>query len=348
MTALKKITIVGGGLAGLTVGIGLRQHGLPVTLFEAGRLPRHRVCGEFISGRGQQTLERLGLRELFDRAGAGQAETAAFYSTRFRGPARRLPTPALCLPRFKMDALLARRFAELGGELRENSRWREAGFGEGVVRATGRKAQPVERGVRWCGLKVHARRVALEADLEMHLGADGYVGLCRLDDGKVNVCGLFRRAVASATDERVRWQELLQGVEGSPLGEHMAEAEFDLDSFCAVAGLSLAPHRALGRNECVLGDALTMIPPITGNGMSMAYEAAETAIEPLAAYSQGAMGWSEAQRSLAGQLDRNFASRLAWARAFQRLAFHPVLREALLPLIFHSEWLWRWVFEKTR
>jgi flavin-dependent dehydrogenase len=348
MTSLKPITVVGGGLAGLTVGIGLRQHGIPVTLWEAGHIPRHRVCGEFISGRGQQALERLGLRELFVRAGAGQAETAAFYSGKFRGPVRRLPVPALCLTRFQMDALLARRFVELGGELRENTRWREAAFGEGVVRATGRKAQPVERGVRWCGFKVHARRVALEADLEMHLRADGYVGLCRLDEGRVNVCGLFRRPVAGAEDERVRWQELLQGVEGSPLRERMAGAEFDEDSFCAVAGLPLAPQRAQGRPECALGDALTMIPPITGNGMSMAYEAAETAIEPLAAYSNGTVTWREAQANLARQLDQTFAGRLAWARALQGLAFRPLLREATLPLIFHSEWLWRLVFEKTR
>ena len=50
------LTIVGGGLAGLTLGIGLRQRGVPVTVYEAGRYPRHRVCGEFISGRGQKTF----------------------------------------------------------------------------------------------------------------------------------------------------------------------------------------------------------------------------------------------------------------------------------------------------
>src|SRR5689334_24684769 len=57
----KAITIVGGGLAGLTLGIGLRQRDVPVTVVEAGTYPRHRVCGEFISGRGQDSLQRLGL-----------------------------------------------------------------------------------------------------------------------------------------------------------------------------------------------------------------------------------------------------------------------------------------------
>ena len=55
----KGITIVGGGLAGLTLGIALRQQQVPVTVWEAGRYPRHRVCGEFISGSGQATRARL-------------------------------------------------------------------------------------------------------------------------------------------------------------------------------------------------------------------------------------------------------------------------------------------------
>ena len=73
--APKPIIIVGGGLAGLTLGVGLRQQGVPVTVWESGRYPRHRVCGEFISGRGQAALDRLGLLPRVMAAGARAAET---------------------------------------------------------------------------------------------------------------------------------------------------------------------------------------------------------------------------------------------------------------------------------
>src|SRR5277367_5183341 len=100
MTAKRQITIVGGGLAGLTLGIGLRQHEIPVTILEAGAYPRHRVCGEFISGRGQKSLMRLGLADWLARQAAVYARTAAFFTaSRTSGP-RSLPTPALCLSRF--------------------------------------------------------------------------------------------------------------------------------------------------------------------------------------------------------------------------------------------------------
>src|SRR5881392_454524 len=101
---MKPITIAGGGLAGLTLGIGLRQRGVPVIVREAGSYPRHRVCGEFISGRGQNTLERLALRDSIIQAGAIMARNAAFFSNRASSPVRSLPTPALCLSRFTLDS----------------------------------------------------------------------------------------------------------------------------------------------------------------------------------------------------------------------------------------------------
>jgi len=42
--------VVGGGLAGLSSAIGMAQMGLKVLVLEKGNLPRHKVCGEFISG----------------------------------------------------------------------------------------------------------------------------------------------------------------------------------------------------------------------------------------------------------------------------------------------------------
>src|SRR5579863_2602966 len=95
------VTIIGGGLAGLTLGIGLRQRGVPVTVQEAGDYPRHRVCGEFISGGGQVVLERLGLLPQFHNAGAVYARTAVFLSGAAKSPVRKLATPALCLSRYK-------------------------------------------------------------------------------------------------------------------------------------------------------------------------------------------------------------------------------------------------------
>jgi len=344
---LRPITIAGGGLAGLTLGIGLRQKGITVTVLEAGRYPRHRVCGEFISGRGQDVLARLGLREAFLQAGAIPARTAAFFLGQAGSPVRPLPRPALSLSRLTMDALLARLFREAGGELREDERWHEGDAAEGIVRANGRRLGPAGNGWHWFGLKVHARNVMLCADLEMHGARQGYVGISRLHGGEVNVCGLFRRP-ARRHEASVPWRELIQGQPGTPLRQRMAGAEVNESSFCAVAGLSLRPQRADAENECVIGDALTMIPPVTGNGMSMAIEAAEIAIRPLAAYSGGEITWTQAKRAIARGCDSAFAQRLTWAQWLHWMMFTPVLRAGLGRLALNSDWLWRTMFGRTR
>lgn len=340
----KPITIVGGGLAGLTLGIGLRQRGVPVTLWEAGRYPHHRVCGEFISGRGLKSLDQLGLRGRLEAAGAVPARTAAFFSTTRSAPPRPLPSTALCLSRHVLDDLLAKEFCNAGGQLHTGARWTGREFSEGVVRATGRRAQPEENGVRWFGLKIHARNVTLTADLEMHLSPNGYVGLCRLIGGEVNVCGLFRRGAASDGGPRER----LRGQPGSPLHQRLSAAEFDENSLCAVAGLPMRPHRASKRGECCVGDAITMIPPVTGNGMSMAFESAELALNPLTRWSRGEISWPAAQQTLARRCDTAFARRLIWARWLQTLLLSARWQRPLLLLAGRSDWLWRFWFGRTR
>lgn len=359
--APKPITIVGGGLAGLTLGIGLRRREVPVTVWEAGHYPRHRVCGEFISGRGQETLSRLGLRELLENAGAVSAATAAFFSTTRSSPPRPLPSHAICLSRYTMDHVLAVEFKKLGGELHEGQRWSSAGVHasactdrlkpelqpEGLVRATGRRAQATENGTRWFGLKVHARNVELTADLEMHVLPRGYVGLCRVNGGAVNVCGLFRRRAGEDRTPQ-SWREWLCAEPGSPLHGRLATAEFEENSFCAVAGISLRPQRATARTECCIGDSITMIPPVTGNGMSMAFESAEMAMTPLLAWSRGEVPWVEVQQAVARRCDAAFGRRLAWAKWLQWMMLAPSLQNVLVRFVSRSERFWRTAFEQTR
>jgi len=347
MPAPKPIQIIGGGLAGLTLGIALRRQQIPVTILEAGRYPRHRVCGEFISGRGQTTIARLGLRQLLDNSGAVNARTVAFHSATKSSLVQRLPSAATCVSRFALDAALAKLFRDLGGELCEGQRAPMKKTGEGCVRATGRRAQAGDNGGHWFGLKIHARNVALNADLEMHFSPRGYVGLCKINGDEVNICGLFRKG-AGDSGAASSGRELLRGQNGSPLHERLARAEFDESSLCAVAGLSLRPQRAVARPEICIGDAVTMIPPVTGNGMSMAFESAELAIAPLAAWSRGQTSWDAARQKIALDCDALFTRRLRWAKWLQRLVLTPVLQNPLLALASRSDWFCRTAFKQTR
>ena len=139
-------------------------------------------------------MERLGLLSLLERAGAIRVHSAAFISGRNQSPVRNLSDAGawpFALPagfhlgaeNFNVSAANCIPSAALG---------RKRILGEGIVRASGRRAQSTENGWRWFGLKAHARNVNLSADLEMHVSADHYVGVNRINGGEVNVCGLFR------------------------------------------------------------------------------------------------------------------------------------------------------------
>jgi 2-polyprenyl-6-methoxyphenol hydroxylase-like FAD-dependent oxidoreductase len=358
MGNLRAITIVGGGLAGLTLGIGLRQRGIPVTIWEAGRYPRHRVCGEFISGQGQETLARLGLRSKIIESGAIKANTAMFISGKTKSPVHSLRRPAHCLSRFALDALLAKTFRELGGRLREEEPWPKSTCDKGVVRANGRRAHITDDHWIWFGLKVHARELPLEADLEMHIVRNGYVGLTRLPNKEVDVCGLFRRRADSRKDARDStgtppnlphgWQIAFDGNPPIDLCKRLSSATFDRASACSVAGISLRPQRAADLSELCVGDALTMTPPVTGNGMSMAFESAELAVGPLVAYSHGKIDWPQARQTVARDCDRAFSRRLAWARVLQWMMFSRIFKGPMAALILRSNWLWQTMFTHTR
>ena len=96
------------------------------------------------------------------------------------------------------------------------------------------------------------------------------------------------------------------------------------------------------------GDTLTMTPPVTGNGMAMAFESAEMAVEPLAAYSHGRLNWTQAQQQIARRCAAAFSRRLAETRWLQWTMISPALQSRLGPILLRSEWLWRLMFTQTR
>ena len=346
MATPRSITIVGGGLAGLTLGLALRQRKVPVSVWEARGYPRHKVCGEFISGRGLDVLARLGWQEPLCRAGACWARTAAFYAGKSVLGQLELPQPALCLSRYVLDEQLARQFRHAGGELHEHEHWKHDEITEGVVRASGRRTESCVDGWRWLGLKVHARGVHLQADLEVHLLDDGYVGLCRLHDA-VNVCGLFRSRTAHAQLKQ-GWAERFRDRPPSALYDRLGEAEFDSTTFCAVAGFRLAPQSLTDSSQCTIGDALTMIPPMTGNGMSMALEAADLAVEPLIRYSHNEASWTSACQEIAACCRKRFTTRLRWADGLHRILFSGTGKRLLLASAPRFPRLLRVLFDRTR
>jgi len=310
----KEVVIAGGGLAGLSLGVGLRGRGVPVTVHEAGHYPRHRVCGEFISGVTEDTLVDLGINEDLDDAIRHRA-MRWFREGReiLKGE---LPDPALGISRWLLDQRLKERLLGAGGRVFEGSRLTR-GSEEGVVWAAGR----LPRKSDWIGLKCHLVDFGMEDGLEMHLGHHGYLGLTPIEDGRVNVCGLFEvdRSIRAKGSELLVAYLRRGGHAG--LADRVAAARVDEASFSGVAGFQLGWQDG-GPDLCAVGDASGMIPPFTGNGMSMAFESAQMALEPLESWASGNLDWSGAIDSIQRQSRRRFRRRVGSAMKLHQILLH--------------------------
>lgn len=334
---MKTITIAGGGLAGLALGIALRRAGVPVTLHEALRYPRHRVCGEFISGVSDETLEALGIDAALAPAHRPQQVrwwSGSHFLSRFS-----LPEPARAISRYALDADLSQHFLAIGGVIKENSRV-APDPAPGLVWTAGRRPAKGP----WIGLKAHVRDLDLNNSLEMHLGSRGYVGLVAVEDGWVNVCGLFRlmpnRSHRSAdfspppgeSAPIPRSEPLLlsylrhNGLED--LATRLQQVPWREQSESAVAGFRLGLQPPLA-GLMSLGDAHSIIPPFTGNGMSMALEAAALAVMPLQRYASGEIGWDSACALVQQVSQHAFLKRLSLASTCQSLLLAPWFRRPL-------------------
>ena len=323
MKALRPITIVGGGLAGLSLGIGLRREGVETHVLEAGHYPRHRVCGEFITGLAPSTIDALGIEPAF--AGAGSLGTATFFLDGRAIGRYDLPAPARALSRYALDARLAGLFMEAGGQLSTDHRVEPQARGDGWVRTTGRKRTGASP---WMGLKLHARRLSTVDALEMHLGDRAYIGLSRVEDGWINVCGLFHRRPGVRSDRQNALSSWMRACGLGDLAARIEAAEIRPGSQTAVAGFGF-DRQICAPDEVELGDANVMIPPFTGNGMAMAFDSAALALKPLVAWARGCSSWHDTARVIRAYSDREFKCRLACAASLHPFLLKPVGQHCL-------------------
>lgn len=330
---MSALHIIGGGLSGLALGIALRRHNVPVHIFESGNYPRHRVCGEFICGVKDETLTTLGIGELFQDALIHQH---CLWTVNGRTVLnKKLPLSAFGISRWTLDNRLKKLYLELGGELTTghkipSSQWHEDP--EGKIYCTGKfskaEAQSKRKTPNWIGLKCHYILADQANDLdpnglEMHTAVGketaGYVGLCQVENRRVNVCGMFRTNKSLNPRGKDTLETYLRGCGLNKVLKQLHSWQRDDASFSAIAGFTLGSQSPPPANMMRLGDSERIIPPFTGSGMSMAFESAELAIQPLLRFHHGEINWEAACAELKQSSEKAFSQRMQQSLLMQPL-----------------------------
>jgi flavin-dependent dehydrogenase len=345
------VAVIGGGVAGSVAAALLARHGLRVVLFDKGRFPRQKVCGEFLSPDGAEVLRRVGVWPQIHLHNPPTIRSLAL--TVGEGEVRReLPAPGWGVSRWLLDDALWQHAQGAGvttydraavthveGDLRRGFSLtvRPAGgpsiFAQSrvILCATGRQGQPWVRrrapdgGVRrrFVGIKAHFRGVPLDGHVELHTIRHGYCGLAEVVGDVSNLCcwvgmeafrhagGTPDRFLASALRQNMRLRARL----------HMAE---QLGSAWVTTSYTdrhtVTPTAAGVWN---LGDAAAMVAPLTGDGMGMALRTAELAAAITHMSFQHKLTWEQASREYERQWRREFLPRLRWGRYLEGLLLRP-------------------------
>jgi len=346
--AISDVIIVGGGPAGATLAVLLGRAGFSVELFERGRFPKEKPCGEGLMPAGIGVLARLGL-----------AETVGgfpFYGVRYhngqhtavgRFPAHRgLPAMGRGQRRRVLDQTLFAAAAATPGVTAHtgatvDSLLQEAGRVAGVcvggqscrarlvVAADGAQSRiraqlgwnlPLQR--KRIGMRAHFRLAAgreHEPWVDIHVAPGRELYVTPLPAGELLVAALSQGSSLQGEAPRAfhRW------LRAQPDLTARLEGAEQITDVLATSPLACGSRCGVAEGIVLLGDAAGSCDPVTGGGIAQALVTAELLAAFIARRGLAQQQWLPAfQRARRAALRdyRRVTAGLLWLTGHPRLA----------------------------
>jgi len=345
--------VVGAGPAGSAAAAVLASRQRRVLLLEKDRLPRRKVCGELLSVRARPSLDRLGVLGEVE-AIASPIHRGELHLASGRAIPFSLPAPALGISRFSLDALLARRAAGLGADVRcgarvvgieQNAsgfvvRWAGAGGSDpgaaeasAAIGAWGRwdaldRAREHRFGrerARYLGWSVDYHGGHRE-DVRLYLFPGGYCGLSPVEGGRVHLAGVVSERLRRGLEPG--WSAVIAHARrGNPgLDRDLGRLDGREDGEALGTGPVYFTRKPPASGGAILaGDAAGVLDPFSGEGQAsalasgiLAGETVEHGLANGASPESVVLDYAKAWHRLLGP-------RFAWIAAFRMLVLNPPL-----------------------
>ncbi len=365
----KKIIIIGGGLAGLVASLHLTRSGVPCFLIEKKSYPFHRVCGEYISN---ETVPYLKSLEAYP-SDFNPPDISQFQLTSVSGQTALLPLDpgGFGISRYRFDEFLYRRACRQGVHFLldtevESVVYNDAHFmvqtqkgsfeADLVIGSFGKRSKLdvqlnrpfIQKRSPYVGVKYHIRLKSFPADLiGLHNFQDGYCGISRVEDDRINLCYLTHRnnlkkyGTVQAMEEAVLFRNPF-------LKRIYHDAEFIMTKPETINEISFESKAPVEGRVLMAGDAAGMITPLCGNGMAMAIHAAKILSEHVVRFaSDSRYSRDRLEADYAKAWTGQFAGRLWAGRQIQRLFGHPWTSNAAVQLMQHVRPVARYLMKKT-
>lgn len=299
------LAVIGGGPAGTSAAIAAARAGASVLLLERGKLPRQRVCGEFVSAESLSLLgDLLNTSELLDHA-LRIPEARLFFDGHV--VATPVEPQAASIARLDLDIALWNSANHTGVAAKlHTSVEKVAGSGpftlvtsigtfgaRAVINATGRWSNLLtqsaskpdnEKNSRWLGVKAHFAESEPHSSVDLYFFEGGYCGVqpVRLTttdstEGRVNACAMVRSAVARSLSEVFSMHAALKerSENWQPLGDSVTTSP-----------LIFREPNPVQNAVLLAGDSAGFVDPFVGDGISLALRSGALAAQSLIPFFQ--------------------------------------------------------------
>lgn len=307
MPIKSEILIVGGGLAGLTTAIHLRQFALNVTLIEKQSYPHHKVCGEYISNEVLPYLNWLNLN-LTDLLPT-QITNLQFTSRSNRSITAKLPLGGCGLSRYTLDNFLYQAAINLGVTIlkdtvitvdySDNQFIIETAAGKGfmadnVIGAYGKRAsidvklgrEFINKKSAYLAVKAHYSSDFPDNLVSLNNFEGGYCGVSKVENNALNVCYLADYESFKKYKNITTYQENVL-YKNSNLKNIFEKSKMIFDAPLTISQISFEAKEPVHNHILMIGDTAGLIHPLCGNGMAMAIHSAKIVSELLNKYAKG-------------------------------------------------------------
>lgn len=350
MDKMVDVVIMGAGIAGSTAAIQLAEKGHHVLLIDRQVFPRHKTCGEFMSPETKEMLSYLGVNPLEHGIRPTIMKRARIVLPSGKEMEVRLPGEAWGISRYDLDLMLHKKALELGVNIKtkalvtnvqqkedhtylietKQGQLRDTYYAKAVIGAYGLRKprgvttdQDVERRDLevFVGVKSHYTGIQAADEVELYFCDGGYVGISPVKEDVVNVAALLSLEMVQRSGKSI--EEILSGAASanSRLSDRLLEGT-------QVAGtqVSISPVRLSKVPEPWsffphIGDAMLMIPPLCGDGMSIALRSAMICSVATDQYLLDKLSYLEWESSYTLEANREFSDLLRRARMIQKIAF---------------------------
>jgi menaquinone-9 beta-reductase len=344
---LRKIAIIGGGLAGLITSIQLARTGISCTVIEKKSYPLHRVCGEYVSNEALPFLKASGLYP--NELKLPQIKFFEITSVSGRSAKLRLDLGGFGISRYAFDAHLYRMARKAGVDFQLNTEVSSVEFedelfemktpfgrisADVVIGSFGKRSKIdiqkdrsfTKKRSPYVGVKYHIRTRHPEDLVSLHNFSGGYCGVCNVEEGLTNLCYLVHR-------DRLRKFGDIQEMErqvlfrNPKLKDIFTNSDFVFAKPEVINEISFETKAPVEDHILMAGDAAGMITPVCGNGMAIAIHSGKIVSHFAGEFASGRVTRLQMETGYKKAWSSQFKNRLWLGRHVQRLFGDPAFSD---------------------